>query len=256
MLVEITVGVFVVDTFAYLADGSAGLRIINVSNPAIPIETGLYNTSGQAAGVYVIDAFAYVADNTGGFKIINVSNPAIPIETGSYTAGGWAKAVHVVDTFAYIADDSSGLRIINVSNPAAPVEIGYYDTGGFANGLVVIDIFAYVVNGPIGMCIIKYPMGAIGIKNEKFNNDILMNNYYIKYNTNTIDMYFGLKEKGELILDIYDKMGRKLNTLNNSIVENGYTKIAINKSDYVIGEYFIKGKMNNTDISFKITILR
>ena len=69
-------------------------------------------------------------------------------------------------------------------------------------------------------------------------------------------MYFGLKEKGELILNIYDKMGRKLNTISNNTIENEYTKITINKNDYTVGEYFIKGNMGKTEVSFKILIIK
>ena len=40
----------------------AGLRIINVANPAAPDEVGFYDTPGYAYGVAVAGSYAYVAD--------------------------------------------------------------------------------------------------------------------------------------------------------------------------------------------------
>ncbi len=253
---ESAMGVFVVDSFAYVADDYAGLRIINVSVPSNPVETGFYDTGGYAQAVFVLDSFAYVADDWAGLRIINVSVPSNPVETGFYDTGDEAYGVFVMDSFAYVANDDTGIRIINVSNPANPVEIGFYDTGSNAIGVFVIDSFAYVADADGGLYIIKFPMDGSGIKGNKSPNKVSINNYLIKYNNTTIDIYFGLKERGELILDIYDKMGRKLNTLNNSIVESGYTKISINKNDYPTGEYFIKGRMGDTEINTKIMIIK
>ncbi|MCK4523706.1 hypothetical protein KAU15_02160, partial [candidate division WOR-3 bacterium] len=240
----------------YVADGSAGLRIINVSNPATPVETGFYDTGDYALGVFVMDSFAYVADGGTGLRIINVSNPAAPVEMGFYDTGGDARGVFVMDSFAYVADDYEGLRIINVLDPVAPVETGFYDTGDRAYGVLVMDSFAYVADYGEGLYIIKYPMDGSGIASNKLPNKVSNNNYHIKYNNVTIDMYFGLKERGELILNLYDKSGRKLNTISNNIVESGYTKISINKNDYPTGEYFVKGKMGEIEISFKILIIK
>jgi len=60
----------VVDSLAYLADGSGGLRIINVSNPTNPVEVGFYDTGSSAHGVYVFNGLAYVADGRDGLYII------------------------------------------------------------------------------------------------------------------------------------------------------------------------------------------
>ena len=53
-----------------MADGSDGLRIINIKDPKNPEEMGYYDTGDKALGVYVIDSFAYVADRYDGLYII------------------------------------------------------------------------------------------------------------------------------------------------------------------------------------------
>ena len=104
--------IYVVDTFAFVADGDGGLRIINVSNPAILVETGYFNAGGNAVGVFVIDSFAYLADGNAGLRIINISNPAVPVETGIYNTGGQAGNVYVIKSFlgAMIDNFNDSLR--------------------------------------------------------------------------------------------------------------------------------------------------
>jgi len=63
-------GVAVAGTYAYVADDTAGLRVVDVSNPAAPVEIGFYDTPGLAFGVVVAGAYAYVADKGSGLEIL------------------------------------------------------------------------------------------------------------------------------------------------------------------------------------------
>jgi len=154
-------GVAVAGNYAYVADGYDGLRIINVSDPAAPTETGFYETPGYANGVAVAGNYAYVADRYEGLRIINVSDPAAPSEAGFYDTPGYAEAVAVAagdpqgHTYAYVADGLRGLRIINVSNPAVPSEIGFYETPGDALDVAVVGDYAYVADWDSGLRIIN-----------------------------------------------------------------------------------------------------
>ena len=47
-------GVAVAGNYAYVADGTAGLQVIDVSNPANSSRVGGYDTSGYADGVAVV----------------------------------------------------------------------------------------------------------------------------------------------------------------------------------------------------------
>ena len=67
-----------VGDYAYIADQSSGLQIINISNPTAPSLAGSYHTDGQALGVAVVSNYAYVADGYSGLQIINISNPTAP----------------------------------------------------------------------------------------------------------------------------------------------------------------------------------
>ncbi|MFZ2978592.1 MAG: hypothetical protein WA057_02900, partial [Candidatus Magasanikiibacteriota bacterium] len=67
--------VYVSGKYAYVADGNQGMRIIDVNNPATPVEVGSYDTGGNIQSVVIGGSYAYVSDM---LKIhaIDISNPS------------------------------------------------------------------------------------------------------------------------------------------------------------------------------------
>lgn len=117
---------------AYLAVWGYGVLIVDLADPAHPVELGRFEfpfaTAIEAHGNRV-----YVASTTNGgiFKILDVSNPAAPQELGSL-ATSQTYDLTVRGNYAYLVDGSAfgdgGLRIVDISNPAAP-SIAGQDTG-------------------------------------------------------------------------------------------------------------------------------
>jgi hypothetical protein len=108
-----------VGDLAYVAGGGCSdgcwgsLSIIDVSNPASPVELGTLYTPDYANDVEVVGDLAYVADGYFGIQVIDVSNPAFPVEIGALDTPDYATDVAVVGNLAYVADYESGLRIID-----------------------------------------------------------------------------------------------------------------------------------------------
>jgi transglutaminase-like putative cysteine protease len=145
--------IYVSGDYAYVADGSSGLRVVDVSDPANPTEVGFYNyTPGLARGVYVSDSTAYLAGGSGGLRVLDVSDPANPSEVGFYNdTPGWVWGVYVSSSTAYVADYEAGLRVVDVSDPTTPNEIGSYDTPGEEECVYVSGSIAYVADGDEGL---------------------------------------------------------------------------------------------------------
>ena len=97
--------------YAYIAGWDADLWIIDVSDPASPVEVGFCETRGLAYDVAVAGRYAYVADGIG-LRVIDVSDPASPVEAGYYDTPGEANGVAVAGGYAYIADGGGGLFIV------------------------------------------------------------------------------------------------------------------------------------------------
>jgi hypothetical protein len=144
-----------------VADHYAGLRVIDVSDPTVPVEVGVLDMYREAWDVEVVGDLAYVANGRyRGLRVIDVSDPTAPREIGALaimggpSAVGNARAVELVGDLAYVAAGSAGLRVIDVSDPTAPLELG--GVGTWAAGIAVVGTVAYVANELGGLAIIDF----------------------------------------------------------------------------------------------------
>jgi hypothetical protein len=120
----------VVGSLVYVADGDAGLQVIDVSNPANPVRVGGYYTGGYASGVQVVGNLAYVANGSAGLQVIYVGNPANPVRVSGYDTSGSATSVQIVGNLAYVADGSWGLTVLRLHGTSsvpnqAPISSGF-----------------------------------------------------------------------------------------------------------------------------------
>jgi hypothetical protein len=121
---------------------SGGLRVIDVSNPALPVELGALDWLGNARDVEVVGDLGYVAAGTG-LRVIDVSDPELPVELCAVATPGVVRDFEVVGDLAYVVV-AGGLRVIDVSNPCLPVEIGTLETPRFAYDVEVFGNLAYL----------------------------------------------------------------------------------------------------------------
>ena len=79
--------------YAFVADGTAGLLILDLTDPSDPVEVGSVATSSNALRVAIDGRWAYVADGAGGVCIVDVSDPEFPASVGSHSIGAVADGV-------------------------------------------------------------------------------------------------------------------------------------------------------------------
>lgn len=114
VLPNIVEDVAVVGSCAYLALNDSGLRIIDISSPASPIEVG-YDPAA-ALDVAVVGSYAYVV-NGEGLRVLDVSRPEAPAEAGFYTTPSYAWGVAVDGEVAYASTAEAGLLILEYKPP-------------------------------------------------------------------------------------------------------------------------------------------
>jgi hypothetical protein len=119
--------------------------VIDVSNPAFPVEVGAVPRSIDAFDVEVVGHLAYVADVIRGLWVIDVSDPTRPVKLGSFKWGRGALDVEVVGDLAYLIHPP-GVRVIDVSDPTFPVELGAFHTPGDARDVNVVGDLVYVAD--------------------------------------------------------------------------------------------------------------
>jgi hypothetical protein len=129
--------------YVYLA--VSGLRIVDISNPAVPIEVGVLENDAIHGIVAVSGGYAYLS-SADGLLIVDVSNPRHPLEAGMISGSHEFYNVAVAGSFAYLKE-SDRLRIVDVSDPARPIEVGSYIAGQEGiNFLAVEGGFAYLTS--------------------------------------------------------------------------------------------------------------
>ncbi len=151
---DFALGIAVSGNTAYLADGTAGLKIFDVSDPGHPNELGCFD-SRYANDAEVIGNLVYLADNDGGFKIIDITDPSQPELVGENRAQGIAYRLAIRDSLALVTCLEDGVRIFDISNPANPRQIGLYNSPGMASDVYIVDTLAYIADGDAGLCILN-----------------------------------------------------------------------------------------------------
>ena len=145
--------VYVSGDYAYIADSTQGLAVIDISDPTNPGTSINEDTSGGAYEVHVSGDFAYIADDTSGLAVIDISDPTNP-GTPVYEDTDNAYGLFVSGDYAYIADFFLGLAVIDISDPTNPGTPIYEDTTGHAWGVYVSGNYAYVADGNSGLAVI------------------------------------------------------------------------------------------------------
>jgi len=109
--------------YAALADGDAGLQVVDVTVPAAPALRGYYNTGDWANGIRIIENHAYVVSANSGLMTFDISSPTQPQLLSTLPTSGYADdlAVQASGTrvFAYVSSGGS-LLAVDVSNPNSP----------------------------------------------------------------------------------------------------------------------------------------
>lgn len=139
-------GIKIDGNYAYIADGPAGLQIVDITIPLSPTLLGVDAGLGDAFGVDVAGDWAYVADRGYGLSVFSVSDKMNPSRAGGYpySPPGMPFRIDVDSNYAYIADQAQGLRIFYVPPGPNAFLRGTYDIVDSAFDVAVNGTTAYV----------------------------------------------------------------------------------------------------------------
>ena len=142
----ITHNLTVSGTRAYLASDTAGVRIIDTSTPALPVQIGVCDTPGRARSVAISGDYAFVADETGHFQVCDISTPSTSAVVGAYPYLYSTYGVAISRNYAYVG--ANEFVVFDISTPITPQRIGSYQPSvpeGYAHEAIVVrDGVAFV----------------------------------------------------------------------------------------------------------------
>jgi hypothetical protein len=106
------------DKLLLVAEGSAGLGLVDVSDPSKPRPVGRIGVKDTARGVCTVGTgkkLAIVADGTKGVAVFDISDPRRPKEIDRYKPKRSVNKVLVAGDLAFVANDYDGLLILRIS---------------------------------------------------------------------------------------------------------------------------------------------
>jgi len=116
--------VAVAGNHAYVADGSAGLQVIDVSNPTNCVRVNGYDTSGYAYGVAVAGNSVLVADGIPGLVVIaSLPNVQFTVRVEDAAAG----TPCVIEASPVLGPAAAWTPLFTNPSPAGPFDFMDYD---------------------------------------------------------------------------------------------------------------------------------
>ena len=114
--------VYIDGDYAYIADGNAGLQIIDITDKKNPDIIATCDTPDDAWGVYVEGNYAYIVGN--GLQIIDITDKKNPNIISS--ASGGPEGIYIKGNYAYTSGDDD-LLIMDITNKVNPYPVGSYN---------------------------------------------------------------------------------------------------------------------------------
>ncbi len=265
--------VFVAGDYAYTPSGycdfyggcGGAFKIIDISDPSSPLHVGTYSTGwNPGLGIFVDGNYAYFAtgghwlfNDFGDFRIIDISDRTNPILIGGYLYphGGLQyfnafKEGNYAYTWAY-----GLLLVIDVTSPSDPTLEAEYIASSSGADIHVLDNYIYLA-GNISLTILRFTPTDIdegGITGPQIYS--LSQNYPNPFNASTTIEY-SLPEEAAVIIEIYDILGRKIETLVTGRQPAGTHTIAWEAKDVSSGVYFYRIEAGGYSQTQKCVLLK
>ncbi|MCP4547504.1 MAG: T9SS type A sorting domain-containing protein [bacterium] len=139
--------------YAYIAGGSSGLWVVDVSDPTAPAPHGRCTMDYDLAyGAFPFDValvgdYAFLSIANDGIGVVDISDPADPLEVGYHEIPGSARTLEIADDIAYVAAGYGGVCLVDVDDPANLNDFSHYRTVGDVNDMALADDRLYVNGG-------------------------------------------------------------------------------------------------------------
>ena len=160
--------------YAFVANGSAGISVVNISNGASPVITSTFQTNGFVREVLVDTVnsayYAFVSDSVKGLYILNVSNPnSISADTLFSYSG--VNSVCRKNNYLFAALSNGNVKVINISTlPATVTEVASYTTANIVRHIEISGNTAFFVENITGIEIVNITNPEIPVQYSVFHS--------------------------------------------------------------------------------------
>jgi len=150
----VPLSVEVIGNHALVGTTSAGLQVVDISDPQQPIVVQSLATAHGIWDICIDDTLAYLA--AASLIIANCANPLAPQIIAEHTPPtGSVSHCAVSGSHALLSLGYGGMEIVDVTDPAAPVHITTYVATANTEAVALRGIYAYLAAGDFGMVIVN-----------------------------------------------------------------------------------------------------
>ncbi|NQU06032.1 MAG: choice-of-anchor D domain-containing protein [Calditrichaeota bacterium] len=228
--------------YAYIADDSRGLTVIDISDPENPEVTVTFTyDNARANGVYIVEDIAYIADDRNFFMSFDISDLDDIRQLDSYDIGDDGFEIAMVGDVACVACDSDDLQLFDVSDPGDLQQISICDISSSSKALCVVEDKAYMGQYSSGLYIVDISdpenpdiIGSVGTQGSVYSIYVSGNYAYVS------DYNNGLK-----IIDVSDPENPEI--VGNSDVVSVWCIFVV--GDYVFADYYQNQTLSVIDVS-------
>ena len=225
--------------YAYLACGSDGVKIIEVTNDAAVSQGVVQSISGSnSRNIQISNDFAFIANGSGGISVFDVTNPlspvAKPVITLSDARDLKIKEVETNNTTAsylFVANGADGLVIFDITDPSSPQQTAISTLPQFAEYLTLSDNCLYVADADDTPGTIHFfdISNSGSITNENIGDKRqgtwkATNNEILSIAASDTHLYIASGENGVVVVDVKDKAAPvELTDFQTSVYSNSIT---------------------------------
>jgi hypothetical protein len=185
--------------------------------------------------------YAYFAHGLVGIRIYDISVAQQPYEIGQFETPDASVNISLRDNLAYISLGLGGIQVLDVSEPGNVSLIAEYNTPGWAECIYPMDDSTIYVADRFSLLALRFdPQTGIIEEVDRIPRSFsLFPNYPNPFNASTTISY-ELPVQSDVRLEIYDILGRKVETLVNDIQLAGRHWVIWEAEDASSGVYFYK----------------
>ncbi len=242
--------------FVCLANGEAGLRIIDISDPQNPREKTTY--PGIAIGAITRNDTAFVA--LGGELVIFKISPFGDLsKLGEIATPGSRSTVDLSlqGHFVFMAYGEN-LIVIDISSSAQPRIVGYALTPAYAGGVAVKSNHIFVAGGAWALQVYRNDL-ITRVDEEPIHHipiaPLLHRSYPNPFNASSIIEY-EIPQAGKVDLRVFNVLGKEVARLVSSWQDAGRHRIFFDGTKLPTGVYFYRLRVDGWQRTQKVLVVR
>jgi hypothetical protein len=187
-------------------------------------------------------------------SIIDVRDPSNPVEVGLLYLPDYVGDVSFDGNLAYFSVYQNELFIYDISDPSDPALVSRCNTPGYMRKTLPWGDYVYVADNT-SLVILRQSLTATGPGLEAPVRFSLSANHPNPFNSSTIIQYV-LPEASEVTIEVYDILGRRVETLAQEAQQAGYHQVTWDAQGCSSGLYFCRIQAEGNIQTKKMLLLK